>query len=250
LVARHCFVIMIALLSVSNYACAAEELSDFEKGLALRAEGKNSQAVAMLKKVPPDSANYIRALVQMGAALEDSGKKKEAADAYQRALSIDPTNPTASRNLDQLRSAETTEVGAQAPNPAKEELIRNGVIALQYGNFKKALEVFRLSRGLFPGDPRPLFYSGLTLESQGDLRGAISLYERTMESFPDYVPARINQILDLLMVGDQEGAARNCRKAIEIFPDDRQLRSLISLLARLGAESNDATLISKEIKGP
>jgi tetratricopeptide (TPR) repeat protein len=208
-------------------------------------EGKTAQAVAAFKKVSPDSAHYVRALVQMGAAQEDLGKKREAAKTYEKALNYDPKNLSAARNLEQLKSAGITEGIVQIPNPAKEELMRNGLLALESGNFKKALETFRLSRGLLLGDPRPLFYSALALERQKDLKGAIALYERTIESFPDYAPARINQILDLLAIGDRDGAIRNCRKALDALPENELLRSLSSLMARLGPV-NPETVISSE----
>ncbi|MBI5249983.1 MAG: tetratricopeptide repeat protein [Desulfomonile tiedjei] len=242
--------IILALLTSNTHVVAADDPSDFERGLGLRMEGKNAQAVAAFRKVHSDSPHYVRALVQMGATLEDLGKRREASNVYQQALTIDPKNASAARNLEQLRSAIMTESLTQTPNPAKEELIRSGFRALEAGDFKRALEVFRLSRGLFLNDPRPLFYSALTLERQGNFKGAIALYERTIESFPDYVPARINHVLNLLGTGDREGATKSCRKGVEIVPEDRRLRSLGDLLTRLGPQVGQATAISKGIKGP
>ncbi len=247
---KQYLLVITLLLSLNAYAVVADEPSDYERGLVLRMEGKNSRAVAAFKKVPSDSAQYVRALVQLGATLEDLGKKKEASNAFQQALEIDPKNLSASRNLEQLRSARMTEGMIQAPNPAKEELIRNGLLAMEAGNLKKALEVFRLSRGLFVNDPRPLFYSALTLERQGNLKAAIALYQRTIESFPDYAPARINHILDLLSIGDREGATRSCRKAMDAIPEDRRLRSLGALLPRTSRIARESKLDSEGTKGP
>lgn len=89
---KQYFLITIALLSLNPYVVVADEPSEFERGLVLRMEGKNSQAVAAFKRVPSDSAQYVLALVQMGATLEDLGKKKEASNAFQQALEIDPKN--------------------------------------------------------------------------------------------------------------------------------------------------------------
>lgn len=241
---------MISLLGLTVYAVAAEEQSEFQRGLALRMEGKNAQAVEAFGKVPADSPEYVRALVQKGAALEDMGKKREASNTYERALKMDPLNSSAAHNLAQLNSVGMTEGAVQAPNPAKEDLVRNGLRALDAGDFKKALEVFRLLRGLLPGDPRPLFYSALTMERQGNLNGAISLYGRTVESFPDYVPARINHILAFLAAGDREGAVSHCRIALENSPDNRRLRSLAGLLSRIGSSTTDTALNAKGNKGP
>ena len=76
--------IMISLLGLATCVIAAEEHSEFQRGLALRMEGKNAQAVEAFGKVPADSPEYVRALVQKGAALEDMGKKREASNAYER----------------------------------------------------------------------------------------------------------------------------------------------------------------------
>jgi tetratricopeptide (TPR) repeat protein len=249
--ARTTFLLlMISLLGSTAHVIAVEEQSDFARGLALRMEGKNAQAVEAFGKVPADSPEYVRALVQKGAALEDMGKKREASNTYERALKIDPKNPSAARNLDQLNSVGTTESAIQAPNPAKEDLLRSGLRALEAGDFKKALEVFRLSRGLLPNDPRPLFYSALTMEFQGNLRGAISLYERTIESFPDHIPARINHVLAFLATGDREAAMKHCRKALDNSPENRRLRSLADLLSRVAVSTADTALNGKGSKGP
>jgi tetratricopeptide (TPR) repeat protein len=241
---------MVSLLGLTAYVIAAEEQPEFQRGLALRMEGKNAQAVEAFGKVPVDAPEYVRALVQKGAALEDMGKKREASNTYERALRIDPRNSSAARNLGQLNSVGMTEGAIQAPNPAKEDLVRNGLRALEARDFRKALEVFRLLRGLLPSDPRPLFYSALTMERQGNLNGAISLYGRTVESFPDYVPARIHHILAFLAAGDREAAVSHCRKALENSPENRRLRSLADLLSRIGASTADTALNVKGNRGP
>lgn len=242
--------VIIGTLCLNTYVSIAEDQPDFERGLALRMEGKNAQAVVAFKKVPADCPCIVRALVQLGATLEDLGKKKEALDAYQQALRIDPMNASAARNLDQLRSAGMADGLIQTPNPAREELIGKGLRSLEAGDFKRALEIFKLSRGLFPGDPRPLFYSALTHERQGNVKGAIALYERAIESFPDYIPARINHVLELLTTGDREGALKSCRKALEVNPENKRLGSLSNLLNRPGASAQEAKLNSQGTKGP
>lgn len=234
--------ITLLLLLVVSVLCAAGEVSDFEKGLTLRFEGKNAQAVEAFKRVLADSPTHVRALVQMGAALEDQRKWREAVQAYRRALEIDPRDGSAIRNLAQLASSRSMDTPIQAPNPSKEDLLRNGLRALESKDFDKAWEIFRLSRGLFPNDPRPLFYSAITLEQQGKVAPAIALYERNVESFPDYIPARINLIVALIHVGDREKAGGQAQKALDIIPDNPRVRYLARLLGKAGPLERKAAL--------
>jgi tetratricopeptide (TPR) repeat protein len=94
-----------------------------------------------------------------------------------------------------------------------------------------------LSRGLFPNDPRPLFYAAITREEQGRINAAIALYERSVASFPDYIPARINLIVALISAGDKERAGRQAQKALEVVPDNPRVRYLARLLGK--AEPSD-----------
>ncbi len=248
---RYASLLTTLLLLLSGSAlCAAEEVSNFEKGLALRIGGKHAQAVEAFKKVLADSPTHVRALVQMGAALEDQGKWKEAAQAYRRALEIDPRDGSAIRNLAQLASSRSMDTPIQAPNPSKEDLLRNGLQALESKDFDKASKIFRLSRGLFPTDPRSLFYSAITLEQQGKVAAAIALYERGVESFPDYIPARINLIVALISAGDREKAGGQAQKALDIMPDNPRVRYLARLLGKAGPVEKKADLSRRGADAP
>jgi superkiller protein 3 len=226
--------ILAALVLILSAAChcMAEEPSEFRKALVLRSEGKNDRAFDALKRCIDQSPRHAKTYVHLGGILEDQGKWKEAADAYRRALEIDPDNPAAKRNLEQLISSRTVDGRLPAQNPFKEQLMRRGLQALEAKDYPKALEVFRLLRGLFPGDPRPLFYSAETLEQQGKLLHAIALYEQVIELFPEYGPARVNLMIALISKGDQEAAARQVQEALSAMPDNRRVNYLAGLLGR------------------
>jgi tetratricopeptide (TPR) repeat protein len=235
---------LVLLLSGPGLS-AAEDLSDFQKGVSLRIEGKHAQAVEAFRKVLADSPTHVRALVQMGAALEDQGKWKEAAQAYRRALEVDSRDGSAIRNLAHLISSRSVDTPIQAPNPSKEELVRKGLQALETKDFVKASEIFGLSRGLFPNDPRPLLYAAVTLEEQGKAAAAIALYEKCIESFPDYIPARINLIVALISAGDRERAGGQAQKALELMPDNPRARYLVRLLGNAQPSEKKASLSRK-----
>jgi Flp pilus assembly protein TadD len=198
----------------------------------LRSEGKSGQALDLLKRCVAQRPNHAKTYVHMGGILEDQGKWKEAASAYRRALEIEPGNASATRNLEQLISSRTVEGPLPAQDPFKEELMRTGLQAIEAENYPKALEVFRLSGGLFPKDPRSLFYSALALEGQGKVSHAIALYERIVEVFPDYGKARINLIVALMSKGDKEAAERRIQEAAPIMPENRRFNYLAGLLGK------------------
>jgi tetratricopeptide (TPR) repeat protein len=220
---------LILILSAACH-CLAEEPAEFEKALALRSEGKNDRALAALKRCTIQWPQHAKAYVHMGGILEDQGKWKDAANAYRSALEMDPGNASAMRNLEQLISLRTVEGPLPAQNPYKGELLKSGLQALEGKDYTKALEVFRLLRGLFPDDPRPLFYSAQALEGQGKASHAIALYERIVELFPDYGAARVNLIIALMSKGDKEAAARNVQKALPVMQENRRLNYLAGLL--------------------
>lgn len=231
--ARYMSLLTTLVLLLSGLSLSpAEEVSDFQKGVSFRADGKPAQAIEAFKKVLAASPKNIRALVQMGAALEDQGKWKEAAQAYRRALEIDSRDGSAIRNLAHLVSSRSVDIPIQSPNPSKEELLRNGLQSLEAKDFDKASEVFRLSQGLFPNDPRPVFYAAVVLEEQGKIPAAIALYERCVESFPDYIPARINLIVVLVSAGDRERAGVQARRTLDLVPDHPRVRYLARLLGK------------------
>ena len=176
--------IFIALLPHPGLGQSVESL--VAQGKSLRAEGKKRKAVDVFAMILDRSPEHVESLVQMGAANEDLRKWRKAVECYRRVLKIAPDNPMAARNLRQLRSFRVVNAPVKVANPAGEHLIQIGLKAYKGGDLKRALEVFRLCRGLLKDDPRPLLYSAVILELQGKTRSAIALYERTIETFPRF----------------------------------------------------------------
>jgi tetratricopeptide (TPR) repeat protein len=224
--------IVAVLVFGGGTVCAAEEDAEYERGLALRAEGNYSKAVEVFNRALENSPGHSAALVQKGAALEDLGKWKDAARAYSQAIDIDPWNASAVRNLEQLSAARALDTPLGGSNPVKEQMIRDGLKALHAGDFARAGEAFRLARAFFPDDPRPAFYTAAVPEKQGDLRGAVGLYRTVVQSFPDYVPARIHLVACLFSLGELDGAKQEARRASEALPTVRELQCLARLVSK------------------
>lgn len=237
----------IALCVALVGTVAAEQSAGmFRQGLEFRVGGKPAKAVeaftAVLEKDPWNS----EALVQMGASLEDLKKWNQAAEAYKKALVIDPANWVARRNQQQLMASRDMHKPLHAGNAAKERLMASGVEAVERGDYARAGEIFRLCRGLSRNDPKPLFYEGFCHERAGRIKEAAALYEQVVASHPGYAPGWVNLIIALLSTGDRDGAAGRLRTALRILPKDRRIRSL----ERLTVPERKTVLSSRMGSGP
>lgn len=221
------------LLALHAEPCVADEAAQYlEKGTALRIEGKYREAVAAFQKAISHAPYCVDALIQMGAALEDRGNWREAMAAYRRALEVDPGNMAAQRNLEQLRASRIVSGPPRIANPTKESLIQEGLRALEHNDPDRALQIFRLCRGLLNRDPRPLFLSAISLERKGKIRNAIALYEQTVARFPSFAPAWTNLVIALYESGDHASAGKRAQEAVKALPDDRGLKFLVRLITR------------------
>lgn len=222
----------LSLLSVFCQAtgCGAQEAADFAKGIALRIEQKNRLAIEAFRNVLAASPNHAGALVQMGAALEDLGKWKEAENCYRRAIEIDPRNSSAKRNLNHLIATRGMNERANGPAPSQQALTERGLRALERRDFEKALRSFRLLRGLFPDNPHFVLYSAVAHERSGQREKAVAVYRGMAELYPNFSPTRVNLVVALLEAGDRKSAAREVRSALEAIPDDPRIRYLVRLL--------------------
>lgn len=212
---------------------AAEENPDLDKGISLRMEQKNRQALEAFTKALAVSPRHVTALIHMGATLEDLGRWKDAEQAYRRALEADPDNVSAKRNLEQLEAARNMNVPVKAPTGLERVLTTKGLQALEQGEFDEALRCFQLLQGFFPDDPRPVLSAAAAWEQRGNSPEAEDLYRAMSKAFPNYAPARVNLVILLIRTGQREKAASEARAALETLPDDERIRFLARML---GAE--------------
>lgn len=91
---------------------------------------------AIIKAFPEDHEAYNR----LGKALSETGRIKEAREAYQRALELDPTNAIARKNLERLASARAKAEPDRAQQVDTslfiEEMGKTGVTTLRITNSK------------------------------------------------------------------------------------------------------------------
>ncbi len=111
-----------------------------EQAIQLAMQSRWDEAItvnrAIIAAFPDDSEAYNR----LGKALAETGKIKEAREAYQKALELDPSNNIAKRNLDRMASARAKAERDKARQVDAglfiEEMGKTGVTTLQPGNMK------------------------------------------------------------------------------------------------------------------
>ncbi len=160
-------------------------------GLAQRELGQSDAALASFEQAGNLDPHNATAFLNQGVLLDTLGKKKEAADAYNRVLAIEPSDPTALNNLAFL-NAETGANLDQAMSfaeRAKKEAPHSPDISdtLGYVYYQKnlngeALGIFRQLVQDNPNNPMFHLHLAMALLKQGDKQSAREEAERALKN--------------------------------------------------------------------
>jgi len=111
-----------------------------EKAIQLAMQSRWEEAIAANRSIVATFPEEADAYNRLGKALSEVGKIKEAREAYQRALEIEPTNSIARKNLDRLSQmkAKAEPDRAQQVDTSLfiEEMGKTGVTTLRPQNMK------------------------------------------------------------------------------------------------------------------
>ncbi|MCI0548941.1 MAG: tetratricopeptide repeat protein [Candidatus Rokubacteria bacterium] len=115
---------------------------------------------------------------------------REAVDAYERVLALEPEHAPAWNNL--------------------------GLIQHRMGQYQRAGECYRAALAIDPSVPEAAFNLGALHEDQGELESAIAWYRRALAVAPDYADAHFNLAAVLGRTGRREHAARHWRCYLDL----------------------------------
>ena len=222
----------VALLLGSLYAelgSHGEAASQFEAVIAMRPNsvtarirlgqslfsmGELVRAKEAFAKALETGEESAAAQFGLGKALAASGDSQAALRAYQRALALEPSAGAVRYALAILHRnlGEADEAGRQLA------LIKNGnrMDPPIYGSPMVALRNMRI-------DKHSYLSRGLRSESQGNLREAISMYERAVELDADYLQARVNLIGAYGKLGRFLDAELQYQEALRFASDSEEL---------------------------
>jgi tetratricopeptide (TPR) repeat protein len=191
-------------------------------------------------KVTPN--NYV-AHNNLGVALDEEGRLKEAIGHFSEALRIRPAYADGHNNLGlvltkQGRLEEAVEHFSEAIriSPTYAEAHNKlGVALSRQGRFNEAMGHFSEALKIKPGFAKAHNNLGLALAGQGRLNEAIQHYTEAFKIEPDYAEAHNNLGLALVEQGNLEEAVGHFSEALKLEPDYAKAHNNLGMaLARQG----------------
>jgi tetratricopeptide (TPR) repeat protein len=168
-----------------------------------------------------------RAHLQLGAALDRTGRIEAAARDFERSLILQPTDNALAHYdlghclLEEGRAAAAAGELAEAVrlDPANGEASNNlGNALMALGRPQAAIPRYRAARALRPGDGNVCFNLGNALVATGDFPGAAAAYAASLERQPDHALAHFNLGNVEAQLGDLAAAIGQYEAALRLDP--------------------------------
>ncbi len=181
-------------------------------GALLRQQGRLAEAEAYCRKAVELDAGNVDAANNLANVLCDLKRTDEAVAELRRALELAPGHPMASLNLANILRGQGDLLGAEKVL----DEIAVGVKEMPEFHYEKALQrleanepeqaedAFARALDSAPGTPAYLNGFGLARREQGDVAGALTLYEAAIQADPEYAEARWNRAVVQLLRGNYE----------------------------------------------
>ncbi len=177
--------------------------------------------------ISKDFPNHPFSWKVLGAVLETTGRKSEAVDANQKAVSLSPQDAKAHNNLGVTLQALGRLDGALASYNQAIELkpdyaeahFNLGNTLKDLGRLDEALASYNQAIELKPDIAKAHNNLGVTLQDLGRLDGALASYNQAIELKPDYSEAHNNLGVTLQDLGRLDGALASYKQAIALKPD-------------------------------
>lgn len=113
--------------------------------------------------------------------------------------------------------------GSSAAAAAPSAKVKEGMDAIQAGDFAKAKTILQAAVSESPKDPQAVFYFGVALEGSGDGKGAIEQYKKALSLDPKLTEASANLSGALLDQGDAAGALAAADHGLKSAPKSPDL---------------------------
>jgi Flp pilus assembly protein TadD len=182
----------------------------------------------------------------LGAVLGATGRKSEAADANQKAVSLSPQDAEAHSNLGitlqelgRLDEAEASYTQAIALKPNFAEAHYNlGITLQELGRFEEAEASYTQAIALKPDYAKAHNNLGNTLKELGRLDEAEASYTQAIALKPDFAQAHSNLGIILYGKGDIDSGIDSFEKANDIDPKEKTTQIVLPVLRARDARKN------------
>lgn len=189
-----------------------------EKAINLAMQSRWEEAVAVNRQILEMFPNDVDASNRLGKALMELGRYREAREAYNQSLKLDPVNAIAAKNLQRLsRLQEEAEVAGPAPSPVDPSLFieeSGKTVVTSLVDLAPAAQLLRITTG----DVLSLEVAGSTVkvrDGSGEIVGHLE-------------PKLGQRVIRLLAMG-------NRYSAVVTSVDERSLRVIIREVYRAPA---------------
>jgi len=170
--------------------------------------------------------------------LLQEGKAQEAADAYRKAVQLDPNNAQWQYNLSLALARLGDREGQKTALERALEIDPNvaathndlGLICLSEHNLESAEKEFRAALELDPKFAEAQNNLGVVYSEQGKDSEALALFRQATENDPRYARAFVNLGLLMARQGDLGGAREQIQQALKISPDNSGALSALEMI--------------------
>ena len=197
------------------------------KGFKVADFGQLEQKLNDAFKAQSIKPDYLKVYYNMGVALQEQNKLKEAIEAYKKALTIKPDFPDAYYNMgiafkEQNKLDEAVEAYKKAISikPDYANAFNNMGNALKEQNkLDEAVVAYKKAISIKPDYANAFNNMGIALQEQNKVEDAIEAYNKALAIKPDYADAYYNIGNALQEQNKVEDAIEVYNKAIAIKPD-------------------------------
>jgi len=208
-----------------------------EAGICLVMEGRPEDALAKFSFVTETLPNFAYGWALRCWAATKAGDLSQAEYAGERALELEPRNPTVHRVLGYLYSSTAGSPGSPNYGERMERAIRHYRLALRIepnhagtyndlgnvlrrlGRLDEAIACYRKALKIRHDFAQAHNNLGIALARKGRLDEAIAHYRKALELMPDFAEAYNNLGAALAEKGDMDGAIHNFRQALKVKPE-------------------------------
>jgi tetratricopeptide (TPR) repeat protein len=228
---------------------AAEKLNPafadthYQLALQLRKQGdaaRSKQEIQLFQKLKSQVNEETEAgnLNNEGNRLLEEGKAQEAAEAYRKAVQLDPHNAQWQYNLSLALARLGDQAGQKTALERALEIDPNvaathndlGLLCLSEHSLERAEKEFRAALEIDPKFAEAQNNLGVVYSEQGKDSEALALFRQATENDPRYARAFVNLGLLMARQGDLGGAKEQIQQALKISPQNPGALSALEMI--------------------
>ncbi len=133
--------------------------------------------------------------------------------------------------LDKARSIDASSV---------ETWLAEAKLRIRTRQFREALTAADKALALAPGKAQPLYVRGTLAHTQGDLKAALSFYDKALQDSPEHVEALVSRAGLLLDLNRPADVRKDVEALLKVDPEDPRGAYLSALLAERDGRTADA----------